>query len=94
MNKVVFSIRLQLFCAPNGSRYPLVGGTRQRQFDGNNSKPRKLLKNAQTPTSRVHAVLGGSTECQTHYLKKTPSPILLHALLPLTTDKHHHLPMR
>ena len=44
--------------APNGERYPLVGGTRQRHFDGTNLKPRKLLKNAQTPTSRVHAVLG------------------------------------
>jgi hypothetical protein len=39
----------------NGLRYRLVGGTRQRQFDGTNSKPRKLLENAQTPTSRVHA---------------------------------------
>jgi len=43
---------------PNGLRYPLVGGTRQRHFDGTNFKPRKLLKNAPTPTSRVHAVLG------------------------------------
>jgi len=43
---------------PNGWRYPLVGGMRQRRFDGINSKPRKLLENAQTPTSRVHAVLG------------------------------------
>ena len=43
--------------APNGLRYPLVGGTRQHHFDGTNSEPRKLLENAQTPTSRVHAVL-------------------------------------
>ncbi len=43
---------------PNGLRYPLVGGTRQRRFDGTNFKPRKLLENAPTPTSRVHAVLG------------------------------------
>src|SRR6266511_3130283 len=42
---------------PNGLRYPLVGGTRQRHFDGTNFKPRKLPENAQTPTSRVHAVL-------------------------------------
>ena len=46
--------------APNGLRYPLVGGTRQRHFDGTNSKPRNLPENAQTPTSRVHALLGGS----------------------------------
>ena len=39
-------------------RYPLVGGTRPRRFDGTNFEPRKLLENAQTPTSRVHAVLG------------------------------------
>ena len=42
---------------PNGLRYPLVGGMRQRRFDGTNSKPRKLPQNAQSPTSRVHAVL-------------------------------------
>jgi len=42
----------------NGLRYPLVGGTRQRCFDGTNSKPREVPENAQTPTSRVHAVLG------------------------------------
>ena len=39
---------------PNGFRYPLVGETGQRYFAGTNSKPRKLPKNAQTPTSRVH----------------------------------------
>jgi hypothetical protein len=43
---------------PNGLRYPLVGGTRERRFAGTNFKPRKLSENAQTPTSRVHAVLG------------------------------------
>jgi hypothetical protein len=42
---------------PNGVRYPLVGGTRQRHFSGIHSKPRKVLENAPTPTSRVHAVL-------------------------------------
>jgi hypothetical protein len=41
----------------NDSRYRLVGGTRQRHFAGTSLKPRNLLKNAQTPTSRVHAVL-------------------------------------
>ncbi len=45
--------------AANGWRYPLVGGTRQRRFAGTRSKPRKLPENAQTPTSRVHAVFGG-----------------------------------
>jgi hypothetical protein len=39
--------------------YPLVGGTRQRHFDGTSFEPRKLPENAATPTSRVHAVLGG-----------------------------------
>ena len=43
--------------APNGLRYPLVGGTGERRFTGINFKPRKVLENAQTPTSRVHAVL-------------------------------------
>ena len=46
---------------PNGERYPLVGGTRQRYFAGTSFKPRKLPKNAQTPTSRVHALLGTGT---------------------------------
>src|SRR5919108_2474632 len=41
----------------NGWRYPLVGGTRQRYFAGTNLKLRKTPENAQTPTSRVHAVL-------------------------------------
>jgi len=54
---IIFSCK-----APNGWRYPLVGGTRSRHFDGTNFKPRKLLENAQTPTSRVHAVLGGGLE--------------------------------
>jgi hypothetical protein len=43
---------------PNGLRYPRVGGTRQRHFNGMNSKPRKQLENAASPTRRVHAVLG------------------------------------
>jgi hypothetical protein len=40
---------------PNGVRYPLVGGTRQRHFAGTNRKPHKLPENAQTPTRRVLA---------------------------------------
>jgi len=55
---------------PNGSRYPLVGGTRQRHFTGTRFKPHKLLENAQTPTSRVHAVLGNLYERKTHRLKQ------------------------
>jgi len=39
---------------PNGLRYPLVGGTRERQFDRTDLKPRKRPENAQTPTSRMH----------------------------------------
>jgi len=49
---------MYLAMPPNGWRYPLVGGTRERQFDGTKLEPRKLPENAQTPTSRVHAVLG------------------------------------
>jgi hypothetical protein len=56
--KSLLSVILLLALPPNGWRYPLVGGTRQRHFDGTNSKPHKRLENAQTPTSRVHAVLG------------------------------------
>lgn len=42
---------------PNGLRYPLVGGTRRRDFDGTHFKPRKTPENVQTPTSRVHPLL-------------------------------------
>ncbi len=42
---------------PNGVRYPRVGGTRERHFDGTHFKPRKPLENAATPTRRVHVVL-------------------------------------
>ena len=52
---------------PNGLRYPLVGGTRQRRFDGTHYKPQKLSENAQTPTSRVHAVLGAGTPSNLNY---------------------------
>ena len=56
---IVFSLRaILIHKLPNGWRYPLVGGTRQRHFAGTHSKPRELPENAQTPTSRVHAVLG------------------------------------
>ena len=48
--------------APNGLRYPLVGWTRQRHFDGTSFKPREVPKNAQTPISRVNAVLGGGLQ--------------------------------
>jgi hypothetical protein len=39
-------------------RYPRVGGTRSRHFAGISLEPRKPPENAQTPTRRVHAVLG------------------------------------
>ena len=45
---------------PNGVRYPLVGWTRQRQFDGTNLKPHKLLENAQTPTTTAPVLFRGS----------------------------------
>jgi hypothetical protein len=49
-----------LLCpAPNGLRYRRLGGRRERQFAGTNLEPRQVLENAQTPTSRVRAVLSG-----------------------------------
>jgi hypothetical protein len=45
---------------PDGWRYPLVGGTRQRRFDGINFKPCKPLENAQTPTIVVLVHFQGS----------------------------------
>jgi len=35
-------------------RYPLVGGTRQRHFDGTNFKPRKLPENAHAAKQQSH----------------------------------------
>jgi hypothetical protein len=42
---------------------------RQRRFDGTNLKPRKTLENAVRTPSRVHAVLGNSTERKIRQLK-------------------------
>jgi hypothetical protein len=46
-----------MILASNVLHNPLVGGTGQRHIDGTSSGPHKLLENAQTPTSRVHALL-------------------------------------
>src|SRR6266545_3372888 len=63
---------------PNGLRYPLVGGTRQRHFDGTGFQPRKLPENAASPTSRVHAVLGAFYTIRVFQLWTLPgtTPIL------------------
>jgi len=45
------------------NRYPLVGGTRQRRFDGTSLKPHKLPENAPTPTSRVVGSGNGALGC-------------------------------
>jgi hypothetical protein len=58
---------------PNGWRYRLVGGTRERHFAGTHFKPRKELENAQTPTSRVHAVLGSFSSEQDSMPEKRAS---------------------
>ena len=39
---------------PHGWRYPRVGGTRQRHFDGTNLKPRNLLENAHAAQQQSH----------------------------------------
>jgi hypothetical protein len=43
---------------PNGLRYPRVGGRGQCLRCRKSPKPEKCLKIAQTPTRRVHALLG------------------------------------
>jgi hypothetical protein len=57
----------------NGWRYPLVGGTRQRHFDGTRLEPRKLPENAQIPTSQVHASLGGLGPYKALFLASFPT---------------------
>ncbi|HET8671070.1 MAG TPA: hypothetical protein VFM05_10715, partial [Candidatus Saccharimonadales bacterium] len=49
-------------CVAPCKGYPLVGGTRQRHFDGTNLKSQKLPENTQTPTRPLHVVLGGGAE--------------------------------
>jgi len=44
--------------APNGLRYPRVGGRGQCLRCRKSPKPEKCLKMPQTPTRRVHALLG------------------------------------
>ena len=76
----------------NGERYPLVGGMRKRHFDGTSFKPHKLPENAQTPTSRVHALLGNLTERKTHCLKLMTIAYLaalLHVARSLAIAKKH-----
>ena len=99
-------MKFALSAAPNGLRYPRVGGTRQRHFNGTNSKLHKLLENAQTPTTmapayfagdRVHAVLGALAECQIRPLEQdttTNLTKLLHTTPTLATDKKHDLAKR
>ena len=55
--------------APNGLRYPQVGGRGQGLEAGKNLKPGKCLKTAQSPTCRVHALLG-AIELKTRWLKQ------------------------
>jgi hypothetical protein len=45
---------------PNGLRYPLVGGMRQRHFTGTHFKPRIVPENAQTPTTIALMLSQGS----------------------------------
>lgn len=69
------------FVLANGVRYPLVGGTRERYFIGTRFKPHKVPENAQSPTSRVHAVLGALTERRPSGLITNTKPILLGNIL-------------
>ncbi len=63
---------MKIIYQPNGMRYRRVGGTRSHYFAGTNSKPRKLLENAATPTRRVHAVLGGIIVVSISYKQELP----------------------
>jgi hypothetical protein len=88
-NTSVIFFSLSLAKPPNGERYPLVGGTRQRRFDGTNFKPRKMPENAQTPTSRVHAVLGRLNERQCPSLKAKTMANLHKIFIPLCLNVYH-----
>jgi hypothetical protein len=61
----------------NGLRYPRVGGRGQCLRCRKSSKPEKCLKMPQTPTRRVHALLGNLPADQNACRKKTPPPTRL-----------------
>jgi len=79
-----------VYLPANGWRHPLVGGMRQRHFDGTDSKPRKLLENAQTPTSRVHAVLAGVLTCYNSCYLECITPQYYEVLLHAQGDSQAH----
>jgi len=71
------------------------GGTRTSHFDGTSFKPRNLPENAQTPTRRVHAVLGALIERQPRELKQAATAELTklwHMTQTFAIDKKHNLP--
>jgi hypothetical protein len=90
---LIFSL-CALILRANGLRYPRVGGRRERHFAGTNSKPRKLPKNAATPTRRVHAVLGNlvPTSMQLERENRYPHAKFLHTTPASTMHKRHNLP--
>ena len=71
-------IKIQM---PNGLRYPRVGGTRERHFDGTSFEPRKPSENAATPTRRVHAVLGRLCSLDILWFEKPLRQQILYSIL-------------
>jgi len=62
MQEVFFDLSYAFILeAPNGVRYLLAGGTRERHFNGTGFGQRKCLKTRRVPASQVHAVLGVSS---------------------------------
>jgi hypothetical protein len=55
---------IETFRTPNGERLLAWRGTRQRDFDGTNLKPRKTLENAPRTHPMVPALFAGD---QLHY---------------------------
>ena len=91
----LFQVVIYLTGSSNGLRYPRVGGTRERRFAGTNLEPNKLPENAQTPTRRVHAVLGGFIGPVLQILSKnlflsTTSSFLVMMILVIEVFGDHH----
>jgi len=67
---------------PNGLRYPLGVGRENAVLTEPTASHRKLLENAPTPTSRVHAVLGGAGwEASRGFLDETKKEIVIFGVL-------------
>jgi len=74
---------------PNGLRYPLVGGTRERHFDGTNSNHAKCLKTRRVPPVGCTLCWAGATCARLVAWKPEPRPYWIDCTRHKTFDNAH-----